>query len=209
MEMKVIVVDDHPLFRVALKLVLAEIDPAIAIVEADSFDTLKRAVAELPRANLVLLDLQIPGATDLSALRFLHDMYPGVPVAVMSGLPQRDWMRPVRALGAVGYIHKSTTPGDLRGALGDLLAGREWWGLSPEAEPEKFVDPRLSRLSGLEMRILRQLMEGRHNRQIAEAIHVSEATVKVHVSAILHKLGVDSRTQAAVLAQRLLAVSDR
>lgn len=209
MATKVIVVDDHPLFRQALRLILAGVDPEITVMEADSFDTLKCAVARLPHADLVLLDLQIPGVMGLSALDFLHDAYPTLPVAVVSGLSQHDWMPPVQTLGAIGYIHKSTAPDDLRTALANLLAGKPWWGLPLDAGTQGLADPRLSRLSEPEMRVLRQLMQGRHNRQIAETIHVSEATVKVRVSAILHKLGVDSRTQAAVLAQRLLSVSSR
>lgn len=206
---KVIVVDDHPLFRLALRLTLAGIDPSITAVEADSFDTLKCAAAQPPHANMVLLDLQIPGVTGLAALEFLRDVYPALPVAVVSGLSQHDWMHPVQRLGAVGYIHKSTPPDDLRTALENLLAGKPWWGLPSDAEAEEPADPRLSSLSEPEVRVLRQLMKGRHNRQIAETIHISEAMVKVRVSAILRKLGVDSRTQAAVLAQRLISNSNR
>jgi len=93
-------------------------------------------------------------------------------------------------------------------ALRRLLSGGSWWPIAPARAGEGTPDQRIGRLSPQEMRILRLLRDGRRNRQIADSLAISESTVKSHISAILYKLGLDSRTQAALVAQRLLPGSD-
>jgi DNA-binding NarL/FixJ family response regulator len=205
----VIIADDHPLFRVALRLSLLGLAPRAEILEVDSFDLLKSAIAANPAVDLVLLDLLMPGSEGLSSLESLHKSFPAVRLAVVSTLPQRTWVRSVQALGAAAFIHKSVTPEKLTEALRKLFAGGSWWPQSAPAESDRddFVERGLERLSKQEMRILLYIKEGRINKQIAEDLRISESTVKAHVSAILHKLGLSSRTQAAVLVQRMLSAS--
>jgi len=204
----VIVADDHPLFRVALRLSLLGIAPAAGIVEVNSPEGLRKALADHRGVDLVLLDLLLPGVEGLSSLQQLLGRRPRLRVAVVSSLPQRAWVRSVQALGAAGFIPKSVTPEQLAEALRSLLAGNEWWPPAPATRgADGFVEQGLERLSKQEMRILLYLKEGRLNKQIAEDLGISESTVKAHVSAILHKLGLNSRTQAAVLVQRLLSTS--
>jgi len=205
--LKIIIADDHPLYRVALRLSLHNIDAAATTVEADSFDSLKSVLAAHPGADLVLLDLVMPGVEGLSSLQFLHSEFPGLRVAVISSLSQRAWLRSAQALGAVAYLHKSATPEQLQEALRRLLAGQDWWPQAlADATPGKdAIEQRLERLSRQEFQILLYLKGGRLNKQIASDLGISESTVKTHVSTILRKLDLNSRTQAAVLAERLLS----
>ena len=205
---RVIVADDHPLFRVALRLGVRALMPAAEIVEVDSFGSLKQAVAAGPDAALVLLDLMMPGAEGLSALQYLRAQAPQLRVVVVSSLGQRSWVLSARALGAVGFVHKSATPEQMQDILQRLLQGGSWW---PEAAAERAdsagdePEHKLGRLSPQELRVLLHLKEGRLNKQIADELDISESTVKTHISTLLRKLDLHSRTQAAVLAQRVLA----
>lgn len=204
----VVIADDHPLFRVALRLGVQALAPAADIVEADSFDSLKRAVAAEPATDLVLLDLSMPGAEGLSSLKFLRTEFPALLVAIVSATDQRSWIRSAQALGAVGFVHKSATPEQMQDVLRILLAGGTSWPEGLDAASATSGDSperKLDRLSRQELRILLHLKDGRLNKQIADDFDISESTVKAHISSILHKLDLRSRTQAAVLAQRLLA----
>jgi len=202
----IIIADDHPLFRVALRLIVRGLQATAVIVEVDSLDSLKGAVAANPGVDLVLLDLLMPGAEGLSSLQFLHANFPGLRVAVISSLSQRSWVRAAQALGAVAFVHKSATPEQLQEALRSLLEGGSWWPqLAQMAGGGDTLEDKLERLSRQELQILLYLKGGRLNKQIAGDLHISESTVKTHVSSILHKLGLNSRTQAAVVAQRLLS----
>jgi len=205
MSPSIILADDHPLYRLALRLGIEAIAPAATIIEVDSFDSLRHAAQRTPNADLVLLDLMMPGAVGLSSLQYLRDAYPTLPVAVVSGLPSRQWLRLVQTLGAVAYIHKSATPEDLSTILRRLLAGESHWP-TPGNAATGAVDSGLDRLSRQELRVLLELNDGRANKQIAGRLGISESTVKTHVSAVLGKLGLRSRTEAAVLAQRLLTM---
>lgn len=199
----IILADDHPLYRLALRLGIEGLVPDARIVEADSFESLQRAVQRTPDVALVLLDLMMPGAVGLSSLQYLRDEFPAISVAVISALPTRSWLRLVQTLGAVAYIHKSATPDQMVAILRQVLAGRPWWPV-PDESAATAVDAELDRLSPQELRVLLQLRGGGLNKQIADRLGISESTVKTHVSAILGKLGMRSRTQAAVLAQQLL-----
>lgn len=199
----IIVADDHPLYRLALRLGIEVLAPKARILEVDSFASLQRTVQQTPDVDLVLLDLMMPGAVGLSSLQYLRDEFPSLSVAVVSALPTRGWLRLAQSLGAVAYIHKSATPEQIVAILRHVLAGEHWW--PARQDPEVSTgDTRLDQLSPQELRVLLQLRGGRLNKQIAERMGISESTVKSHVSAILGKLGLHSRTQAAVLAQQLL-----
>ena len=208
MSVSVIIADDHPLFRVALRLGIQTLQPTARVVEVGSFDTLKQAVAAEPAAALVLLDLMMPGAEGLSSLEFLRRHYPALRVAVVSSVSEETWLRMIQALGAVAFIHKSTTPEEMQRIFRSLLDGANCWPSRPaeSADVEGRPDDKLGRLSRQELRILLHLKDGRLNKQIAADLGITESTVKTHISMILRKLDLQSRTQAAVLAQRLLAV---
>src|SRR5690242_7015239 len=206
---RLVIADDHPLFRDALRLTIAQTFADAEIAEAASFDSL-RASLEAAETDLVLLDLNMPGMHGFSGLLFVRAQFSAVPVAIISANDEPRVVRLALELGAVGYIAKSATPGEIRAALSALLAGRTWRPTSVDLrrhaqDPEAELALRLARLTPQQVRVLMMLSEGLANKQIAHALDVSEATVKAHVSAVLQKLGADNRTQAVILARRLAA----
>lgn len=204
----IIIADDHPLFGVALRLGVHRVAPDANVIEVASFATLRDAVRRHPEAHLVLLDLMMPDVEGLSALQFLHDEFPALRVAIVSGAPAHPWVRAAEALGAIAFVPKSTPPEQTQQALRTLLDGGSWW-----PQPETIgaaadsVDSRIERLSRQELRILLRIKDGKLNKQIAEELSIAESTVKTHITMLLRKLDLQSRTQAAVLAQRLMSAS--
>jgi DNA-binding NarL/FixJ family response regulator len=204
---RLVIADDHPLFRDALRLAVAQTVADAETVEADSFDSLCARLRATPDADLVLLDLNMPGMHGFSGLLYLRAEFAAVPVVVVSANEKVSVMRRALDLGAVGYIPKSAAAAEIRSALRALLAGETWLPASlPPRRPEDddaALAAVLNRLTPQQSRVLMLLSDGLLNKQIAHAMQVSEATVKAHVSAILLKLGVDNRTQAVILARRL------
>ncbi len=205
---RLVVADDHPLFRDALRLTVAELLPEAEIAEADSFDSLRAQLEAAPETDLVLLDLNMPGMLGFSGLLFLRAQFSAVPVAIISANEAPRTVSRALELGAVGYIPKSAAAAEIRTALTALLAGEAWLppalalgGRAERADAE--LAARLASLTPQQVRVLMMLSEGLLNKQIAHALGVAEATVKAHVSAILLKLKVDNRTQAVILAKRL------
>jgi DNA-binding NarL/FixJ family response regulator len=204
-----VIADDHPLFRDALRLTIAQTFPNAEIAEAHSFDTLRAKLEAMPEADLVLLDLKMPGMQGLSGLLFIRAAFAAVPVAIISAEEERSIVRRALELGAVGYIAKSTGADGIRAALAALVAGGVWFPAGTDSEntgaPRDALAARLSRLTPQQVRVLMMLSEGYPNKRIAHALSVSEATAKAHVSAILEKLDVENRTQAVILARAIAA----
>ena len=211
--LRIVIADDHPLFRDALRLTIAHAYPNAEIAEADSFETLRACVEAAPETDLVLLDLKMPGMQGLSGLLFMRAAFAAVPVAIISAEEQERVVRRAIDLGVVGYIAKSTGADGIRTALAALLSGGMWL---PERIGQKdkegirdtSLPARLSRLTPQQVRVLMMLSEGYPNKKIAHALSVSEATAKAHVSAILEKLEVENRTQAVILAREIAALPE-
>jgi DNA-binding NarL/FixJ family response regulator len=208
MTYRLIIADDHPLFRDALRWTIEQTFPGAEIGEADSFDSLRVLLEATQDTDLVLLDLKMPGIRGFSGLLYLRAAFSAVPVAIISATEEPRIMRLALELGALGYVPKSATAGDIRAALSALLGGETW--LPPAAErdpgaapPDGALVAGLARLTPQQIRVLMMLSDGFLNKQIAHQLEVTEATVKAHVSAILQKLGVDNRTQAVIVARRL------
>jgi DNA-binding NarL/FixJ family response regulator len=202
-----IVADDHPLFREALKLTLGTAFAGAEIAEAGSFDEVTRLLEARADTDLVLLDLKMPGVQGLSGLVYMRAQYPAVPVVVVSARDEAGVIRRALDLGASGFISKSSPVEEMQGAVAAVLGGGAWWpaGIEREAagDGDSELARRLTTLTPQQMRVLMMLREGLLNKQIAFNLGVSEATIKAHVSAILHKLDVDSRTQAVIAASRI------
>lgn len=203
----ILVADDHPLFRAALRGALRQLLPGAAVHEAGTFAALKTAVREQD-FELVLLDLDMPGAQGFSSLLWLRGEFPALPIVIVSGQAAPVVMRRALDFGASGFIPKSTEPALMGEAIQKVLAGEVW--APPEASQaavsseEQDRARRIASLTPQQFRVLMMVAEGLLNKQIAHRIGVTEATVKVHVAAIMRKLGLFRRTQIAVLAQRLL-----
>jgi DNA-binding NarL/FixJ family response regulator len=211
---KFIVADDHPLFRGAVRSALLAVRPDAEVLEAGDFESATRLVMENPEADLLLLDLNMPGSRGLSGLITLRAAQPGVPVVVISAVDDGVTVRRALELGASGYVSKSAGMDEIRAAITLVMEG----GVSTpgnlellkEPDPEVAdLIPRIQSLTPQQKRVLAMLAEGLLNKQIAYELSVSEATVKAHVSAILQKLRVDSRTQAVIKLSKLRGSADR
>ena len=205
---RIVIIDDHPLFRDALKAALAPAFDDLDIREASSLEEGAKQLAQDPDCDLVLLDLRMPGVQGLSGLAYLRARFPAIPVAIVSGQEEPAMMRRALALGASGYVPKSTTADRMRDAVTAIIAGEIWSPVEARVptEAERGIDElsrRLATLTPQQLRVLMMLREGLLNKQIAFELDVSEATIKAHVSAILLKLNVDSRTQAVIAANRI------
>jgi DNA-binding NarL/FixJ family response regulator len=207
----IIVADDHPLFREALQQALLPRMHGVGFTEAESFESLQAAVAEHEDADLVLLDLDMPGAEGFSVLAWLRTHHPALPVVVVSATSDAGVMRRAVDIGASGFIPKSSPVEIISEAIAAVLEGEIWLPEAALALDESGVSEqeelgrRVASLTPQQFRVLDMLAEGLLNKQIAAELQVSEATVKAHVTAIFRKLGVRSRTQAAVAARRILA----
>ena len=207
---KFLIADDHPLFRGALKQALAGTGNAATILEAGDFESAKSLVAANDDLDLVLLDLTMPGAAGLSGLISLRGMHATVPLVVVSAHDDAQTIRRALQLGASGFISKSASIEEIRGGVDAVLGGGVTvptgteLGVEADAEISELIK-RLQSLTPQQTRVLSMLAEGLLNKQIAYELGVSEATIKAHVSAVLHKLGVDSRTQAVILLSRISA----
>jgi len=205
---EILIADDHPLFREALKGAVASALPGAEIGEARDVGTLLALVDAYPHAELLLLDLNMPGANGFSALVHVRALHPGLPVVVVSAREDGDTVRRAMAHGATGFIPKSADVSTLVGALQVVLDGETWappdTGRPGALEPEEAaLARRLAELTPQQFRVLGMVCAGLLNKQIAYELHVSEATVKAHMTAILRKLGVHTRTQAVMLAGKL------
>lgn len=204
----VIVADDHPLFRTALREALKPVLPGARVIEADSFPALQSALQASGPPDLVLLDLNMPGVRGFSSLLFLRSEYPAVPVVVVSGYEEPALIQRVLSFGAVGFIPKTTSLETMGEAVRSALNGVVWTPPEVPTTAEDTADAERARkvasLSPQQLRVLLMLADGRLNKQIAHELSITEATVKAHMTVILRKLGLARRTQAAVLAQRLM-----
>lgn len=206
---KFIVADDHPLFRAALKQALQQRSRHVVIEEADTMDATLARVEQHADADLVLLDLHMPGTNGFSGLIQLRAQAPEIPVVVVSGSEESSVVRRSIDYGASGFIPKSASLDTIAEAIGCILEGEVWLPEGMEDvleggdEEEAHFAEAIASLTPQQFRVLNMLTSGLLNKQIAYDLSVSEATVKAHVTAILRKLGVHSRTQAVIAAQRL------
>ncbi len=206
--MEILIADDHPLFRDALKRAVARAMPDAELVEADTVSGLLDMAAAHPDADLLLLDLNMPGAHGFNALVHVRGQYPQVPVVVVSAREEAATMRQAIAFGASGFIPKSASLDLIAEALAQVMDGQVW--LPPDLEADDASPPedvdlaaRIADLTPQQFRVLLMLGEGLLNKQIAWELGVSEATVKAHMTAIMRKLGASNRTQVLVLTGRL------
>jgi DNA-binding NarL/FixJ family response regulator len=206
--LNLIIADDHPLFRGALRQAVSGIMPAALIDEAGTFEELTALLERGGDVGLVLLDLTMPGASGFSGLIYLRAKYPAIPVVVVSATDDADTIRRSMDFGASGFIPKRFGVETLSDALTKVLDGDVWIpldiDLSAASDPDVArLHDRILKLTPQQLRVLMMLSQGLLNKQIAYELGVSEATIKAHVSAILQKLGVESRTQAVIAAAKI------
>ncbi|WP_455924347.1 response regulator transcription factor ErdR [Pseudomonas putida] len=209
----ILIADDHPLFRGALRqAVTLGLGPDTRLVEVASIAELETQLTAKADWDLVLLDLNMPGAYGFSGLVLLRGQYPQVPVVMVSAQEEAAVVVRAREFGASGFIPKSSPLEVIQEAVRNVLDGEVWWppqafeAVSVSAEA-KAASEGLASLTPQQFRVLTMVCEGLLNKQIAYELSVSEATIKAHVTAIFRKLGVRTRTQAALLLQQLESIS--
>ncbi|HHW1578365.1 TPA: response regulator transcription factor ErdR [Pseudomonas aeruginosa] len=209
---EILIADDHPLFRSALHQALTlGLGPDVRLVEAASIAELEARLNEKADWDLVLLDLNMPGAYGFSGLVLLRGQYPQVLVVMISAQEEAAVVQRSREFGASGFIPKSSPLETLQQAVRAVLDGDTWWPPQDAAaealsEEAKAASAGLASLTPQQFRVLTMVCEGLLNKQIAYDLNVSEATVKAHVTAIFRKLNVRTRTQAALLLQQMETV---
>ena len=206
-----LIADDHPLFRAALRQAAADAVDALQVREADSLDSVLAALDAEPGIDLVLLDLHMPGNHGLAGLAAIRAQHPGVAVIVVSANDDPRVVRRALDHGAAGYLPKSAGLDELRDAIRSVMACEQWLPASLRAAvtraqssaDDSALAARLASLSPQQFRVLVLVAEGLLNQQIADRLDVQERTVKAHLSAIFEKLGVRNRTQAGVILRGL------
>ncbi|HBT58442.1 MAG TPA: DNA-binding response regulator [Pseudomonas sp.] len=205
----ILIADDHPLFRSALRQALRDgLGETVSLSEVGSISELQQRLAERADWDLVLLDLNMPGAYGFSGLAQMRGQYPQIPVILISAQEEPTIARRARDFGASGFIPKSASLEAIQAAVQSVLDGSVCWppgiddppGMSDEQQQ---ISERVASLTPQQFRVLTMVCDGLLNKQIAYELDVSEATVKAHVTAIFRKLNVRTRTQAALVLQQM------
>lgn len=211
--MRILIADDHPLFRRALALAVREHLPQAQVDEAATLSELQARLTAGSDIDLILLDLHLPDSQGLMGLAALRAEHPAIAVVMVSAHEDARTIRRALACGASGYIPKSSAPEQLGLALRTVVAGHRYLP-EPAADPPRDdpdeIETLARRLTGLtpqQHRVLAEVAQGRLNKQIADHLGIQERTVKAHLTAIFERLGVRNRTQAGI-ALRSLALAD-
>jgi DNA-binding NarL/FixJ family response regulator len=200
--MKIILADDHPLFRQALTLTLKSHFNGAEIFEAQTIPELENQLRNVNDADLLLLDLDIPGAKGFDSLIAIRHAYPNLGVVIISGFEDKETIYKAMNFGAAGFIPKSTPVSEMVMAIKEVLNGTLW---TPDGKfnsndiKTSIADDKVSSLTPKQRKILLMFADGLLNKQIAYELGLSESTIKSHASTIFLKLGVRNRTQAVIL----------
>ncbi|REL33939.1 response regulator transcription factor [Thalassotalea euphylliae] len=204
---KIIIADDHPLFRQALLTTLSQKITQCQWLDAETIGELEQQLATHQDADLLILDLNIPGGHGFNNLINIRKNHPQIPVVIMSAHEDNDTMNKAIDLGAVGFIPKSTPIDIIYQAILEVLAGKQWlpaqFSAHSAADECHDIAERVASLTQQQHKILLMFAEGMLNKQIAYDLNVSEATIKAHATAIFKKLNVRNRTQAVIAISQL------
>ena len=207
--MKILLADDHPLFREGVKHVLMLLGDEVSIVDAHDYPSLFAEATAHPDLDLVLADLYMPGMGGHEGVAEFRNQFPDTPLVIMTASESRADARRVLASGALGYVLKSSPSQEMLDALIRVLDGGIY--VPPILVGDEQPDDPVSlmplsdqgiRLTRRQLEVLKLLLQGKPNKIIARELDLSEGTVKIHVAAIFRALGVTNRTEAAVAAQR-------
>ena len=204
---KIIIADDHPLFRQALLATLKPRLPDTLWLEAQTIEELEKTLSGNKESDLLLLDLNIPGANGFNTLIHVRTHFEQIPVVVVSAHEDHDTIQKAMSYGAAGFVPKSTPVDDIFNAINSVLAGNEWLPSSYQAnkpqDSKNDIADKMASLTQQQYKILMMFSQGLLNKQIAYELNVSEATIKAHATAIFRKLDVRNRTQAVITIAKL------
>lgn len=206
---RVVIADDHPLFRNALKLALTACVDSAEVLEAEDLEQTRVVLKGSDDIDLLLLDLHMPGSNGLTGLAGIRCEFPAVAVVVISANEDPAVIRRVLDHGAAGFIPKSSGLESLTEAITAVLDCRTW--VPPHLHrtvaalqtSDRHLAERIARLTPQQFRVLEMVADGRLNKQIADRLGIQERTVKAHMSEIFAKLEVRNRTQAGIAFRRL------
>ena len=203
--MKIILADDHPLFRQALTITLKSHFTSAVIVDAENIPELEQHLESEEKADLLLLDLDIPGAHGFNSLISIRRSHPDLGIVVISGFEDKETIHKAMSFGAAGFIPKSTPVPKMVVAIEEVLNGTLWTpdGEFNPSEKTNDIDDRIASLTPKQHEILLMFADGLLNKQIASQLGTSESTIKSHASIIFLKLGVRNRTQAVITLNEL------
>ena len=213
--MRLMLVDDHVLFREGLRLVLQQLPEVTEILEAGSFNEALRLAEDNPDLDLALLDLNMPGSEGPPSIRYFNRRYPHIPVMVVSGEENHTIMEKVMASGALGFVCKNSSAPVMLSALNLVLSGGVYVPpqlLRPSDDLPRQETDRLDRrstrtnefgLTARQMEVLHCIAEGLSNKEIADRLNLAEGTVKIHVASTYQTLRVNNRMEAVRLAEQM------
>ena len=209
---KVLIVDDHPVFREGLRQCLEARKAIRVLATAGSAEQMWRAIRSHGRPTVLLMDVELPGESGIELTRELHEKHPEIRVVMLTAFSDSERVFAALKAGAVGYLLKNVSPDEIRTTveraaagepmLSGEIAGRVLREFERERDEERYRE-QLSGLTAREEEILRLLATGESNREIGKRLFISELTVKNHVANIFRKLQVNDRTKAALLAVKL------
>lgn len=218
--MKILLIDDHSLFRDGMQLVLQKMDKDVYIVDSSSYEGAQQHITDHPDLDLVLLDLNLPGLSDTNALTAIRKDLPATPVVVLSSNDDGGKVQQILSLGAQGYIPKSTPADVLIRALKLVFSGgiyippeilSQQTGLQNNTDDASMPTPLTDTpLTPRQQDVLSKLVHGHSNKAIGKQLDMAESTVRIHIAAILKTLDVSNRTQAvrAALQKNWVAIED-
>jgi DNA-binding NarL/FixJ family response regulator len=193
--MSLYVIDDHPMVRQMIGMLLRRLRPASKVVELDKFSELQAALIKNGEPELFVLDLLLPGVKGATAISDVKKMYPDIPLVVLSAMPSGEARDACLEAGADLYIEKSTDTAEISAAIQDILKSD-----SDDADADVVVVGDI-KLSKRQKQLILMLDRGLSNRDIAAELNISEHTVKVHLWRLFRRLGVKSRTQTLHFAR--------
>lgn len=209
MKSKIIVADDHPLFREAIKQVLPQVIADCEIIEAESYYELQEALEKNAEVDLVLMDLHMPGNKGFAGLSLVKSEYPAVAVVMVSASDSASIIRRSFAFGASGYIPKCSSFEIIKQAINAVMQGEIWLPEEVKSEVEltesddEQLAKKMASLTPQQFKVLNMIADGLLNKQIGYELNIQESTVKHHVSSILRKLDVYNRTKAGIMFNQL------
>ena len=196
--MKLLLADDHHLFRDAIVALLEDQDPDLGIIHVQDLVSAMACLQAAPDFNGVLLDLWMPGMNGLRGVERVRNAFPALPVILLSGFATAAEVKSALAMGIAGYLPKTLPGKDLAGSIRDILVtGRQ---PAPTMATRESYDPGRTRLSAREIEIVGLLREGYTNKEIAVKLDISPETVKAHIKSATHETNARNRTEVVVMA---------
>ena len=204
--MNILIVDDHALFREGMKLILEQLDPAVALFESGSAEAALAHAAERREFDLILLDLNLPGVRGVEGVRLFRLRFSTSPIVVLTGVESAEAVKDCMRGGAQAYIPKSVTSEVMLGALREVLAGGQYFpalaGLPRTGGPAAQPSASPWKLTLRQIDVMAMVSRGKSNKEIARELGMSDNTVRAHLAAIFREMGAHSRTEVAALAHK-------